>query len=196
MSSNIVRWVVLAGGVGAIVAGAIMALTGLLWATTFGALPSGIPGEVHVSVPLLGMLMGIAGLYALHRSLYGSLEKTASFAYLGAFSGIVLVLVMTGAGLLMGYPLVYSLLMTLIFYAIGALAAIVGLVFVGLMIQQTRVLPRWCGILLAVGIPISVLSVILLFLSGLIVLGIVWVLLGYALFRAGVHFPQEPARVR
>lgn len=58
---------------------------------------------------------------------------------------------------------------------IGSLAVLVGFVLYGTATLQARVLPRWCGVGLIVGLPVTI------FLGeiwGFMVLGILWLALG------------------
>ena len=208
--SNLTRWGALAGGVGAIVAGvayATMLIEPLLWA-------AGGPSDGAVSYPeqriivtQLGSLIGIAGLYALHREPYSPL---ATAVYLVASFGTALILVSAAAWLLAGPP---DSPKVLYLVGIGALTATVGLVLIGGVTVETRVLPRWVGIVMIVGIPAGLVlflvsSTVMLRLNlargyellslalWLILLGITWVLVGYALLRVGARRPQQPTRVR
>jgi hypothetical protein len=58
---------------------------------------------------------------------------------------------------------------------IGSLAVLVGFVLYGTATLQARVLPRWCGVGLIVGLPVTI------FLGeiwGFVVFGILWLALG------------------
>ncbi len=197
--SNLARWGALAGGVGAIVAGvdyATMLIEPLLWDEAVSH------SEQRVIVTQLGSLISIAGLYALQRERYSPL---ATAAYLLASCGTALILMSATALLLVG-PSVGPGFLYLV--GIGALTATVGLVLVGAEVRQRRVLPRWVGMVMLGGMPAALM---LFLVSGtvmlalnlargyelllslalcLILLGIMWMLLGYALLRVGARRSQ------
>src|SRR5215218_5011747 len=76
---------------------------------------------------------------------------------------------------------------------VGVLGSLVGLVLYGAATLQARVLPRWCGILFIVFMPIGLLLGDFQPIWG----GLVWVGLGYALLlQSSGAAPQQPSRVR
>jgi hypothetical protein len=188
VSLKLVRW----GGVGAIVAG--VAYAGLP-IVIYGGLPIVLPELVYVVVAQVGTAGGIAGLHALQRGRYGPREGFASFAYLAAFIGTVLILVSAAALAFVGQSAGQAaFLVALSVSFVGFLAALVGLMLLGAATLQARVLPRWCGVLLIVGIPVSLAPLILGGNPvGLILLGAIWLLVGYALLRAERR-PHQPTR--
>jgi hypothetical protein len=85
--------------------------------------------------------------------------------------------------------------LAIILLIVGVLAAFIGVAGLGIVTMNTRVLPRWCGVALVIfgflGLPAM--------LSGGIawaLLGLPWVLVGYALFQAGARLSERPSRVR
>ncbi len=92
----------------------------------------------------------------------------------------------------------------------GVFAATGGLVALALATAaDARVLPWWAGVALVAGSPVGVLLLIMLpsMLSESLVEGpwqllvealpgVPWVLVGYAILRAGVRQPEQPSRVR
>jgi hypothetical protein len=78
------------------------------------------------------------------------------------------------------------------------LVALVGLTLLGAMTLRARVLPKWCGVLLIVGLPLTVfLDIVTGGGAGGILLGVVWALVGYALLATRGGAPaQQPSRVR
>ncbi|MCA1738382.1 MAG: hypothetical protein LC740_06000, partial [Actinobacteria bacterium] len=77
--------------------------------------------------------------------------------------------------------------------AVGVLGMLVGLVLYGAATLQARVLPRWCGILFIILLPVRILFGGFQPIWG----GLVWLALGYALWmqRRGMA-AEQPARVR
>ncbi len=187
MSLKLVRW----GGVGAIVAGVAYAGLPIL---IYAGLSIVLPEFVYVVVAQVGTMVGIAGLHALQRGRHGPRGGLASFAYLAAFIGTALILVSAAALALVGQSAGQAaFLVALNVSFVGFLAALAGLVLLGAVTLQARVLPRWCGVLLIVGIPVSLAPLILGGNPmGLILLGTIWVLVGYALLRAGRRRPSSP----
>jgi len=186
-----------------------MLIEPLLWAA--GGLSDGAVfyPEQRVIVAQLGSLIGISGLYALHRERYSPL---ATAAYLVASFGTALILVSAAAWWLLGGLYVGPGVLYLV--GIGALTATVGLVLVGGVTVEIQVLPRWVGMVMIVGISAGLMlflvsstvmlrlnlaggyELLLSLASWLILLGIMWVLVGYALLRVGARHPQQPMRVR
>ena len=75
---------------------------------------------------------------------------------------------------------------------VGELGLLVGLVLYGAAILQARVLPRWCGILFIIFLPVGILVGDLQPIWG----GLVWLALGYALWSQRGLAAEEPSRVR
>jgi MFS family permease len=74
-------------------------------------------------------------------------------------------------------------------FLIGLLVATVGILALGVATIAARKLPWWCGAALIAGSP-----PIALFLGPL--MGVPWVLVGYAVFRAGSRQTERPSQVR
>src|SRR5215208_7937498 len=139
--------------------------------------------EVIFAVAVAGTLGAIAGLHALHSGRYGRLGAAGSLL---AFIGYALFFVRTAVTILVGAqaPL-YAVRLSYV----GVLAVLIGSVLLGAMTLRARVLPWWCGVLLIVGFPRSVA------ISGGIVLGIVWGLIGYALLSLRGTVEEQPSHV-
>jgi hypothetical protein len=75
---------------------------------------------------------------------------------------------------------------------VGELGLLVGLVLYGAATLQARVLPRWCGILFIVFVPVGILLGALQPIWG----GLVWLALGFALWSQRGVTAEEPSRVR
>src|SRR5215218_7000082 len=148
---------------------------------------------------LFGALAAIAALHIVQRRHYGRWGAFASFA---AFIGLVLLPV----GWLVAGPSFTPALITAVF-VVGVLAASVGIVGLGIATISAGVLPRWSGIALIVGSPPGV-GILFLFLSplgmaGILpgeavweLAGILWIAVGYAIFRTAARRTERPARVR
>lgn len=144
---------------------------------------------------LVGVLVAIPALHFIEKRHYGGWGALFSVA---AFVGLVLI----PAGWFMpsvavGAPLAIA----------GVLAASVGVVGLGIVTISSGVLPRWCGVALIAGSPPGVGTLFLfsspLAMAGILpgeiawaLVGIPWVVLGYAIFRAKTQQSARPARVR
>ncbi len=92
---------------------------------------------------------------------------------------------------------------------LGILAATVGLVVLAIVTINAGLLPWWGAVALLAGSPFGVLLLIMLpsMLSESLLegpwqrlaealVGVPWVLVGYAIFRAGARQAEQPSRVR
>jgi hypothetical protein len=90
-------------------------------------------------------------------------------------------------------------LVTLLF-DMGLLAASAGIIALGVVTIARGTLPWWCGVALIAGSPLSVLfGLAFIGLLGEVVMvpvGLGWVVVGYAVFRAAARLRERPARVR
>ena len=144
-------------------------------------------GEDEDGRPKVGTLVAIAGLHVLQRERYGRLGVAGS---LTAFVGHALLLVAAATTTLAGREALG------IVFLLGSLVALVGLVLLGATTLRARVLPWWCGVLLIIGLPLTVFLDIVTGGAGGILLGVVWALVGYALLATGSGAPaQQPSRV-
>ena len=162
--------------------------------------------EAHISHPaadvltlvgLAGTLVAVAGLRTLHGRRYGTLGAAAS---LTALLGTALMIV--SLAILAWLEHERSLLpiqlgdRSALFVGVwsfrglylGQLVAMVGFLLLGVASIRAHMLPRWCGMLIAFCVPLSIL---LNLLAGL---GVAWVLVGYTLFRAVGREPGSPRR--
>jgi hypothetical protein len=176
--SNLVRL----GGLAAMVGGALYTSQALLW-------PS-YREPVFFLFLVLGALAAIAAIATLP-VLEGERWKLPSMlrASLVAFVGVALILVYGLAWLaeqekLLGVD-------WLLF--VGLLVGTVGLLALGILAIRFGVLPWWGGAALIAGSP--PLALFLRFLE-LSLPGVVWAVVGYAVFRAARRRTERPSRVR
>jgi hypothetical protein len=172
-SSAFIRW----GGLSAMVGGFAWA-TG--WLAQWYLELDGIKG-VSYFLLLLGAMVAIAALHTLLGERY-NLERW--FALIGIV-GLALMLVYEVVGVVTGRYLPGIAWI----FLVGAFAAMLGIVFLGVISLATRALPWWCGAALVVGAP----SFTAFLGPGV---GVAWVVAGYAIFRAGAYrserHPQVP----
>ncbi len=76
---------------------------------------------------------------------------------------------------------------------LGLTLATLGLIALGIVTINGRVLPLWCGVALMAGNPLVGFFLAIWF-GGL--LGVPWLVVGYAIFRAAKRGPERPSRVR
>jgi hypothetical protein len=139
------------------------------------------PVLVLLVVAAIAVIAAIASLHTLQSqrdALLGTLVASLT-AFVGLVMGLVswhLMRVATTPG-----PEVILLIM-------GLVVATLGIVALGIITIAARVLPRWGGAALIAGSPLFV------FLWPL--MGVPWVVVGYAVFRAGSRLTEQPSRVR
>ena len=202
--SNLIRL----GGLAAMVGGVLYAGVGLLVGRLAEELVSiGNIGYVFIVVLLpLGAMAAILALYGLHRERYG---RAGLVLCLTAFLGLALATVALTLGVLATYPIsafpdsawIFSWLLLY-----GALIATVGLVLLGDLSVARQILPRWCGVALVAGSPLGVLLTMVPSeaLAGGSLIGrafqalggVLWVVVGYYIFRAAGRRSERPSRVR
>jgi hypothetical protein len=129
--------------------------------------------EMLYVVALVGTLGGITGLHARQAPGYGWLG-TAGF--LAAFIGTLLVLV----GLMLSFLLggIFGSVFLDWVMGVGLWSALLGFLLLGAATLRLGALPRWCGSVLTVCLP---LAITLGDYGGGAVLGVTWLALGYVL---------------
>lgn len=132
-------------------------------------------------IGVLLTLAGLVGLHALQKRNYGRIGQagfyTVILSSLAQILGLVVFLAGSEAlGWLIG---------------LGSLGVLVGFVLYGAATLQARVLPRWCGVGLIVGLPVT----IALENYGTILFGLLWLALGYMLWSRRGAPAEQPSRV-
>jgi organic hydroperoxide reductase OsmC/OhrA len=179
---NLVRWCGVAAGVVGVVYIVLVLQSPELF--TSGAFVPEPLIDALLLIVLLGQVVGMAGVHVVQRSSGDRLGRISSIIALVGFA--CLLLLIAAAMTLHNLPVVLTMLLILI----GCFAPFVGLVLLGVAILRSQVFPRWVGALFIVGLPAVVVIGIALgsSLFGVIVLGIFWLLVGYALLSsAGVQ---------
>ena len=197
------------GGLAAMAGGVASATLGLLYALQARGVPLGsIDRAVQkgnyenpvLTMLLVGVLTAIAALHTIQRRHYG---RQGALASLAAFVGIA----MTVGGNLVGELVPTMAPVAIILLIVGVVAASVGVVGLGIVTLGAQVLPRWCGVAVIAGSPPSMgLEFVLLgslgaaaILPGTIawtLVGLPWVVVGFAVFRAATRLPEQPSRVQ
>ncbi len=175
--STAIRW----GVPGAILSGVLFTVLSLI------SLATSEPAahlDVIFGVAWLSTIIPVAGLHAVQEGRYGlmgrggagSIVVGAIATFLGALA------VASGSAFLGGF-----------LFIVGGLLLLGGLVVLGIASLRGRVLPRWCGAALILALPLTALAGpltggILQAQSnsgdypGVIVMGLLWLGLGYALW--------------
>jgi hypothetical protein len=137
--------------------------------------------DVMFVVAMLLMLAGMMGFHALQQGNYGRLGWVGFYAVVVGVLALVLGLVL----LLSGSTALLWLL------PVATLVVLVGFALYGVATLQARVVPRWCGVALIVAFP----AAIALGTYAYFWLGLVWLALGYVLWRQSSTTTERSSRV-
>jgi hypothetical protein len=177
--SDWVRW----GGLAAMGAGLLAIVYSLLG---FAAGKGDEPGPLDILV-ILAMLLevvGLLGFHALQGRNYGRTGRAGLYTSIGSLVIFEFLLLASLVGGDVGLDWLV---------AVGVLGLLVGLALYGAATLQAKVLPRWCGILFIIFMPVGILLGDLQPIWG----GLGWLALGYALWsHSGSAATQRPSRVR
>ena len=172
LSSSLVRL----GGLASMLAGVVFLVDEIL-----GLMNPAPYLDVMFVVAMLLMLAGMMGFHALQQGNYGRLGWVGFYAVVVGVLALVLGLVL----LLSGSTALLWLL------PVATLAVLVGFALYGVATLQARVLPRWCGVALIVAFP----AAIALGTYAYFWLGLVWLALGYVLWRKRDTETERSSRV-
>ena|SRR5215204_1380434 len=178
-ASDLVRW----GGLAAMGAGLLAIVYGVL---AFAVGKGDEPGPLDILVILAMILevVGLVGFHALQGRNYGRIGGAGLYTTFGSIVVFELLLLTSLLGGDVGLDWLVAL---------GVLGLLVGLVLYGTATLQARVLPRWCGILFIILLPVGILLGDLQPIWG----GLVWLALGYALWsQSSGAASEQPSRVR
>jgi hypothetical protein len=177
--SDLIRW----GGLAAMAAGPLAVVYGILaFATGKGDEPG--PLDILVILAMILEVVGLVGFHALQGRNYGRIGRAGLYTTIGAIVVFELLLVASLFGGDVGLDWLVP---------VGVLGLLVGLVLYGAATLQARVLPRWCGILFIIFMPVGILLGDLQPIWG----GLVWLALGYALWsQSSGAAGEQPSRVR
>ena len=145
-----------------------------------------LSGFVLAGLGLLLVPVGMVGFHALQGRSYGRIGRGGFWlAVVGA-----LVLAVGVADFFIFGDMLQDAAPVSLF--LGALILLVGFVLYGVATLQARILPRWCGVAFIVALP---LVVILDLVVGSLVVGVIWLALGFALWRRRGVTTEPPSRV-
>ena len=177
--SEWVRW----GGLAAMGAGLLAILYFLLGLAVD---KGGEPGPLDVLVILaMGLeVVGLVGFHTLQGRNYRRIGRAGLYTTIGSIVLFELLLLASLLGGDMGLEWLA---------AVGVLGLLVGLALYGAATLQARVLPRWCGVLFIIFMPVGILLGDLQPIWG----GLGWLALGYALWsQSSGAGGEQPSRVR
>jgi hypothetical protein len=173
-SLNLVRL----GALGAILAGAAWIASSLLTA----AIASGRSPEVigfaflDKTLYLVAMACTMVGIIGLHSRQAPSYGRLGTAGFLATFTGIALLLLGLVLSFTMGSVFAPTLFDPML--GLGLWVALLGFIVLGAATLRLGVLPRWCGVLLIICLP---LAIALGDYGGGAVLGLLWLAVAYAL---------------
>lgn len=165
--SDLIRW----GGLAAMLAG-----VGLVLDMPFGLTALDL-------VAALLVVVGLLGLRALQKDNYGRIGRGGFWTVVVASLAQVLGVVVFWLG---------SKALSWLVFPVAFLALPVGLIIYGVATLKARVLPRWCGLGLIIIPPVTV---VLGDDYGSVLLGLLWLALGYVLWSRREAATEQPSRV-
>ena len=142
------------------------------------------PLDILVILAMLLEVVGLLGFHALQGRNYGRIGRAGLYTSIGSLVIFEFLLLASLVGGDVGLDWLV---------AVGVLGLLVGLALYGAATLQAGVLPRWCGILFIIFMPVGILLGDLQPIWG----GLGWLALGYALWsHSGSAATQRPSRVR
>lgn len=177
--SSAIRW----GVPGALLSGMVFIILSLL------SLATPEPAaylDVIFGVAWLSTVLPVAALHAVQEGRYGLLGRVGSASIVvGAVATFLGALAVATRSTSLAWPL----------FIAGGVFLLAGLVVLGIASLRARVLPRWCGVALILALPLTALAGPLTGgllqaqtqtnsgdYPGVIVMGLLWLGLGYALW--------------
>jgi hypothetical protein len=178
------------GGLAAMVGGIALVTLGLVIWLCIPNCPRSLVDLSFVFFVLMvfGAMAAIASLHLLQSEHYGLL---GTLAFLVAFVGVAMIFVDQLRYLDNPDAAEVGWL-----FLIGLLVATVGIISYAVVTLRAEVVPWWCGAALIAGSPLIGFFLYLFSPVEDLPLGIPWIVVGYAVFRAGVSLPEQPSRVR
>ena len=185
-STDFIKW----SGVAALIGGALYSALSLL---------SGYRAPLLYALLALGAMAATVALHALQKMHYGLSGTLASWT---TFVGLAMIFASSPLGWL--GPLFEA--PAIISFLLGLLVTFAGMLALGALTVRARVVPWWCGLALVVGgfgFGGGLVGDWVLGLGGSVYFdtlvlseGVPWIVVGYAVFRAGEDQTERPSRVR
>ena len=162
--SDVIRW----GGLAAMVAGVVFIF---YWLFALANPQFPFLGSILILAELL-VLVGLVGFHALQKGSYGRIGRAGFYTAIVA----ILVHVVSLEAIFLGGGVAFGWL-----ERIGILGQLIGLALYGAATLQAGVLPRWCGVAFIVAIPLALIIGLITGSFRGLVLGLIWLALGYVL---------------
>jgi hypothetical protein len=147
--------------------------------------------DVGFGIAWLLTVPGVVGLHAAQKESYGLLGRVGSVALVGGVLANTVGLVPLAVGneslLWLSFP-------------VGALLLLAGFLVLGIATLRAGVLARWCGVALIVALPLTAVVGGVLGAErdadypGVVVMGVVWLAVGYALWTRSEATSERPSR--
>src|SRR5829696_4048058 len=175
---DIVRW----GALGFMASGLLWVAAGVFDSfVAVSGFGTGLASLMLPMVALLLLILGMVGLHAIQRPSYGIIGLVGFLAVvlggLAQIFGVVVFVVGSSSALLW------------LVSPVGPAVMVIGWVLYGAATLRARVLPRWCGVLFIVSLPVALIlelyREIFFGLSGDMFLGVVLLILSYVLWPLG-----------
>jgi hypothetical protein len=184
------------GGLVSIVGGVSYATLGLMiWLCTPNCpRSSGYIVLAFFVLLVFGAMVALASLHAIQRQRYGLL---GTLVFLVAFVGVAMIFVSELRSLIIGVSQASPGAAGVSWlFIIGLLVATVGLIAYGVTTITASALPWWCGPALTAGSPFVGLFLYLFSPVEESLIGVPWIVVGYAIFRAAARHTQQPSRLQ
>jgi len=185
MSSDVVRW----GALGAVLAGVAFVVLSFLPLVLSGPYPY---FDAGFGVAWLFAIPGVLGLHGAQKERYGLLGRVGSVALVAGVIantvGLVPLAVENESLLWLSFP-------------VGALLLLLGFLALGIATLRAGVLPRWRGVALIVALPLVAIAGAIFGAPsdedypGIVVIGVIWLALGYALWTRIGATSERTSRV-
>jgi hypothetical protein len=180
------------GGLG-IMVGALLFVAAPLFGRYFLQDVESLPAmEAFLVVALVLMPVGMVGFHVLQGRNYGRMGRAGFWMTVVASLAVAL-----GSASYLWWGRVFGASLLWLALPVGPLVLLAGFVLYGVATLRAGVLPRWCGVVFIVALPIALASGIVMSLASVfVVFGFAWLALGYALWSYGDASPARPSRVR
>lgn len=185
MSSSPVRW----GALGAVLASVAFVVLSLSSLAVSGPSPY---FDVGFGIAWLLTIPGVVGLHAAQNERYGLLGRVGSIALVAGVIANTIGLVPLAVGnetlLWLSFP-------------VGAVLLLAGFLLLGIATLRAGVLARWCGVAIIVALPLTAVVGGVLGAErdadypGVVVMGLVWLAVSYALWARSGATSERPSRV-
>ncbi len=180
------------GGLATMV-GALLFVAAPLFSRYFPQAMEPLPAmEAFLVVALILMPVGMVGFHALQGRNYGRVGLAGFWMAVVAPLAVAL-----GSASYLWWGSVFGASLLWLALPVGPIVLLVGFALYGVATLRVRVLPRWCGVIFIVAMPVALgSSIVGAFASVFVVFGFAWLALGYALWSQRDTSAERLSRVR